>query len=292
MATGDPAAELVAAAHALRRLADSLDVDLRPVFVDEPGEGGAGEGVGTLEDADVESPFAPLEVTVPVLGVDGCRAGWVGALLSPDRPRPSVIVAGSLETLVETAREQYPDLAVVGVDIPIGLPDSGLRAADRLAREALPGKASSVFTTMTRPAWSAPDRATADAINRPLAGQGVSAQSFALAPKVLEADAYVRSRPTVRVLEVHPEVCFAEMAGAPVAEGKRTEAGAAARLDVLRSAGLLAPSVLSGSGYGTDDVLDAVAVAWTALRCATGTARSLPDPPETYGDGIAAAIWV
>ena len=94
------------------------------------------------------------------------------------------------------------------------------------------------------------------------------------------------------VIEVHPEVSFAAMAGAPVLPGKRTEEGVAARLDVLRQVGLLPPSVLSGSGYGTDDVLDAVAVAWTAHRYATGAAHSLPDPPETASDGIAAAIWV
>lgn len=292
MVAGDPAVELVEAARALRRLADALGVDLRPVFVDAPDEGGDAGAVAALEDADVEPPFAPLEVTTAVLGVDGCRSGWVGAVLAPGRPRPSVVVAGSLEALVETVREQHPELVVVGVDIPIGLPDSGLRAADRLARQELPGKASSVFTTMTRPAWSAPDRAAADAINRPLTGQGVSAQSFALAPKVLEADRYVRSRPTVRVLEVHPEVSFAAMAGAPVQPGKRTDEGVAARLDVLHQVGLLPPSMLSGSGYGTDDVLDAVAVAWTAHRYATGAAHSLPDPPETASDGIAAAIWV
>ena len=41
-----------------------------------------------------------------------------------------------------------------------------------------------------------------------------------------------------------------------------------------------------------DDVLDACAVAWTAHRHAVGEARSLPDPPEVFSDGIPAAIVV
>jgi predicted RNase H-like nuclease len=42
---------------------------------------------------------------------------------------------------------------------------------------------------------------------------------------------------------------------------------------------------------GVDDVLDAAAVAWTAVRVARGVARHLPDPPERFSDGIDCAIW-
>ena len=74
--------------------------------------------------------------------------------------------------------------------------------------------------------------------------------------------------------------------------GKRTPEGQAARLDALAAAGIARPSVLKGSGYAPDDVLDACAVAWTAHRRAVGDARSLPDPPEVFSDGIRAAIIV
>ena len=40
-----------------------------------------------------------------------------------------------------------------------------------------------------------------------------------------------------------------------------------------------------------DDLLDAAAVAWTAARFARGDARRVPDPPERFSDGVAAAIW-
>ena len=178
---------------------------------------GALDGLRTAEPAEAaataSSPaVAPIEVTVPVLGVDGCPGGWVGAVLVPGAPRPRVVVAPTIELLVETVRADL-DVQVVGIDIPIGLPDGTVRQADVLARRALPGRASSVFTTLTRAAYLAGDRAAADAVNRGLSGQGVGAQAFALRAKILEVDAWLRTRPTVEVVEVHPEVSFATMTG-------------------------------------------------------------------------------
>ena len=232
----------------------------------------------------------PLEVSVPVLGVDGCAGGWVGAVLVPGAPRPRVVVAPTIAALVETVREDVA-IAVVGIDIPIGLPDSTVRQADVLARRARPGRAGSVFTTRTRPAYLATTREEADAVNRGLSGQGVGAQAFTLRAKILEVDAWLRTRPTVDVVEVHPEVSFTTMTGTPL-PGKRTADGQAARLEALADAGLARPSVLSGAGYGPDDVLDACAVAWSAHRRAVGEARTLPDPPEVFADGIPSAIVV
>jgi predicted RNase H-like nuclease len=211
-------------------------------------------------------------------------------VLVPGAPRPRVVVAPTIGLLVETVRADV-DIQVVGIDIPIGLPDNATRQADVLARRSLPGRASSVFTTLTRSAYLAPDRAAADAVNRGLSGQGVGAQAFALRSRILEVDAWLRTRPTVDVVEVHPEVSFTAMTGAPL-PGKRTDEGRRARLDALAAAGVNGPSVLKGSGYAADDVLDACAAAWSAHRRATGDARWLPDPPEVFSDGIRAAIVV
>ena len=179
----------------------------------------------------------------------------------------------------------------VGLDSPIGLPDSTPRQADALARTELTGRASTVFTTLTRSAYLADTRVEADAVNRRLSGQGVGAQAFALKAKILEVDAWLRTRPTVEVIEVHPEVSFAAMAGAPL-PSKRSEGGRAQRLATLAASGIARPSVLKGSGYAPDDVLDACAVAWSAHRRATGDARRVPDPPEGFSDGIRAALHI
>ncbi len=280
--------------ESLRELGELLGVDAVDV-VDAVAPGTpvtlvtSAASTGELE-GDGPIPLPRLEITVPVLGVDACKAGWVGAILEPGAPRPRIAVAQTIGSLVETVRQSL-GIQVVGIDIPIGLPDETTRQADALARKMLKGKASSVFTTLTRAAYATPSRAEADTVNRALSGQGVGAQAFALRPKIVEVDAWVRSRPTVMVLEVHPELSFATMAGAPLLAGKKTEPGRRDRLAALSAAGLSCPSVLTGPGYAADDVLDACAVAWTAARRAVGLAQPLPDPPEVFSDGLPAAIW-
>lgn len=257
------------AVRSLTRLADALETDAAAGLAGRP---------------------APVDVVVPVLGVDGCKGGWVGALLEPGAPRPRIVVAPTIDGLVTMVREST-GIRVVGIDIPIGLPDNTIRLADRLARTALPGKASSIFSTLTRSAYGEATRLEADAVNRELVGQGVGAQAFALRDKIVEVDAWLRTRPTVTVLEIHPEVSFAAMTGAPILASKKTDEGRDARLEALAAAGIARPSVLQGQGYAADDVLDACAVAWSAARHTTGLARSMPDPPEVFSDGIPAAIW-
>ncbi len=232
-----------------------------------------------------------MTTSAAVLGVDGCKAGWVGALLRGTTY--DVLVAADIASLVAGARQVAPGLAVVAVDIPIGLPDDRPRATDVLARRRLPrGRKSSVFPTPSRAAVEQTTHAEASSANREALGVGLSIQAFHLVPKIVDVDAYVRSAPPVPVLEVHPEVSFAELDPACVVPSKATRAGAAARRAALAGAGLEPPAYVRGHGYAADDLLDACVVAWTAGRYAAGTAFSLPDPPEVFADGIPAAIWV
>ena len=233
-----------------------------------------------------------LHARQPVLGVDACVAGWVGVLLGPDG-RLTVHVASTIEALVAQVREGA-DVAVVAIDIPIGLPDDGARQADQLARTALPGKASSVFSTLTRAAYSADSYADGREANLEATDgeRSASAQAWALGPKILQVDAWVRGTPGTSVIEVHPELCFALMVGSPILAAKRTEEGIALRRDALARAGILAPHWYSGSGFAEDDLLDACAALWTAVRHLDGESQSLPAEPEVFSDGLLAAIWV
>jgi predicted RNase H-like nuclease/GrpB-like predicted nucleotidyltransferase (UPF0157 family) len=227
----------------------------------------------------------------PVLGVDGCKAGWVGALLTVEGIE--VQVARNIADLVASARGRRPGLQVVAVDMPIGLPDDRPRRTDTAARLALPvGRKSSVFSTPSRAATEPETYPEASAANREVLGRGISQQAFRLIPKILEADAYVRGGPPVPVLEAHPEVSFAAIAPDCVVPSKKSVEGARTRRAALRSVGLEPPAYVRGQGYAADDLLDACVVAWTAARYAAGTAYSLPDPPEVFSDGIPAAIWV
>jgi predicted RNase H-like nuclease len=185
------------------------------------------------------------------------------------------------------------DLAAVGIDIPIGLADAGLRQADVLARKAAGPRWASVFVTPVRRALTVPDHQQASALNRQLAGGGISRQAFNLREKILQVDRWLPAAPC-SVVEVHPELCFGEMAGAPLADSKSTWAGAVTRRRLLAAQGIELRDELglAGQQVGVDDVLDAAAVAWTARRLAAGAARCLPSEPERFSDQIDCAIWV
>lgn len=224
-----------------------------------------------------------------VLGVDGCKAGWIGIALSGGRTTP--YFASRIGELVEKASADGP-LDVVAVDIPIGLADASRRKADVLARKALGRRWMSVFITPVRSALLLQDYEAASAENLRIAGERISRQAYGLRAKILDADIWVRQT-SLPAAEVHPELAFAELAGQPLRLSKTTWAGVAMRRTLLAEAGItLADDLgMAGEKAGIDDMLDAAAAAWTARRIASGSARPLPDPPETFSDGIACAIW-
>jgi len=98
--------------------------------------------------------------------------------LDPARSARNSATSQSETELVATVSIDGP-VEVVAIDIPIGLPDAGPRQADDLASAAVGARWPSVFKTLVREALQAPDQVAAIAINRRLAGAGVSAQAFA-----------------------------------------------------------------------------------------------------------------
>lgn len=224
-----------------------------------------------------------------VLGVDACKAGWVGIVLSDGAAHPCFATA--IGELTEQAKVTGP-LDLIAIDMPIGLPDAGRRQADVLARKLAGPRWASVFITPVRAALEEEDYAAATAVNLKRAGERISRQAHGLRAKILQVDRWVRHTPN-RVVEIHPEVSFACLAGAPLDVSKSTWAGAARRRQLLAGAGIvLAEDLgLAAEKAGVDDILDAAVAAWTALRVASGQARPVPDPPEMFSDGLPCAIW-
>jgi predicted RNase H-like nuclease len=224
-----------------------------------------------------------------VLGADVCSRGWVGATTAPGGTQ--AYFGRTIGDLV-TAVEADGRIDVMAIDIPIGLPDNSIRRADELARAAAGHRWQSVFMTPVRDALLAGDHVTAVAINRRLAGTGVSRQAYGLRSKIFEVEAWVRDCGRT-VVEAHPEVCFATMAGSPLTTRKKTWAGAEQRRKLLDGNGvrLKADLGMAGEMAAVDDILDAAATLWTARRLVTGEARSMPESPEVFSDGIECAIW-
>jgi predicted RNase H-like nuclease len=216
-------------------------------------------------------------------GVDACRGGWVAVSLVPGL---TVRVGTALDALLA------PDLdptgtTIVGIDMPLGLLERGWREADRAARGLLGPRRSSVFAIPPRAVWAQASYQAANQLCRELTGQGFSAQTWGLRVKLLEANQY-RQTCGHPLYEVHPELAFGAMAGAPLAASKHTAVGRDLRRELLAGAGIEIPAGIPAGLLG--DVLDAAAVAWSARRIAAGQAVTIPSAPQRDDHGHEIAI--
>jgi predicted RNase H-like nuclease len=211
---------------------------------------------------------------VAVLGVDGWRGAWVGALLDGRAVRLLALrdVAAVLAV---------PDVPVVAIDMPIGLSEDGVRACDVRARDLLrpTGAASSVFPSPVRAVLGARDYAHARELSRAATGgaRAPSAQTYMLVTSIRDLDEALGTPPTDRVVEVHPELAFRCGLGG-VTDRKGTARGTVQRLAALRAV-MDVEEALAGAPVGVPvvDALDACATAWSAQRLAEGTAQCVGD---------------
>jgi predicted RNase H-like nuclease len=223
-----------------------------------------------------------------VIGVDGCRGGWCGAVFAANgalhfalAPRYVEVVA-RLETCAPSAIGSR-----ILVDMPIGLADgTATRACDDLARRALGPRRASVFAAPPRVVLAAHDHATANALARETTGRGLSLQTWHLVPRITDLDeALARDAAlAARTFESHPELCFARLFGAPCAHGKRTALGRAERLALLERLAPGAAQIItnaraahSARDAGIDDHVDALVLAVSAALPAERL-EHLPQP--------------
>lgn len=226
--------------------------------------------------------------SAPVAGIDGWTGGWVAVIAGEASSR--VVAAETFAEIVEITG----GCAAVGVDMPMWLPESGIRDGDeQLRSELLTGRTSTLFWTPTRVVLDhLGDHAAAVVANKAAGGKGPSAQGFALMNKVVEVRAALQNESPRRHFEVHPESSFSAMNGDVALVSKRSAAGVGARLQLLAAQ---FPDVLTQlrdapPKVPVDDVLDAYAAAWTARRIAANRCRWFG--PDGDDDGFRRAIAV
>ena len=204
-----------------------------------------------------------------VVGVDGCRGGWLAAHVDDDA------VTWEWTRVIASLVRGGAD--AVAIDIPIGLPERGRRACDMEARALLGDRRSTVFFAPPRGVLSAPTYADARAL---LAGAGepsLSAQTFGIVGAIRAVDEAIDVRDEARVIEAHPELAFRAMTGSALAS-KKSDAGREQRLLALRQQWPDIEAVVASSPWpNTDDTVDALACAWVARRWVNGTATVIGD---------------
>ncbi len=239
-----------------------------------------------------------------VAGVDGCPGGWLVVL------HPLAEPAAACAKLVRTFAQVLaiaPQLEIIGVDMPIGLPETsriGGRTADIEARANLGARQSSVFAVPSRAAVMCTDyrEACAAALATSDPPRKVSKQCFNLFPKIREIDALMAPLLQQRVFETHPELAFWALNGKqPLGEAKKVKSrphppGLELRRGLLAAAGydqgfLRDTSCYRASVVGPDDLLDAAVCAWSAARIARGKGCRFPSDPPLDAKGLRMEIW-
>ena len=229
-----------------------------------------------------------------VTGVDACRGGWVAVSLDgPEEAEGADWLRVEMVRVHETLAGVLDGHGsrVVGIDMPLGLLGSGWREADRAARGLLGPRRSSVFAIPPRAVWEQASYQAASQRCRELTGQGLSIQTWGLRARLLEADRF-RGSCGFPLYEVHPELAFCVLAGAPLAHSKHTAAGREQRRELLSRAGIALPLMPRARipRAPVTDTMDAAAVACSAWRIGTGRAVVIPARPQPDDRGLPIAI--
>src|SRR3954466_10349718 len=116
-----------------------------------------------------------------VLGVDGWRGRWGGALLDARH-------VTLLHLPAAPPAPALPDVEVVAIDMPIGLSEDGVRTCDVEARRRLGRAGSSVFPAPLRSVLHATDYLDACRVSIQSSGKALSKQAWNLVPAIRSLD--------------------------------------------------------------------------------------------------------
>lgn len=228
-----------------------------------------------------------------VTGVDGCPGGWVAAEFDGTSV-VRVATAAKLPALLEGT-------SCAAVDIPLGLPlAKGVArpVETHVRRRYLTGRTGSRLFSVLSLAEQQQAAVAGLAIRKWMATKegpcpplpsGFTIQGVLIAERIVDIAEWmsVGDPPADVTVEAHPEVSFGFMnGGSPVSESKKTGLGKRIRQQLLLDHGMATAkggatladfrevlTITQGVRPGGDDILDAVAVAWTAWRIHTGQAE-------------------
>ena len=236
-----------------------------------------------------------------LVGVDGCRAGWITVARHAADRHPQVQVFSRFAELVA----EFGATATIAVDMPIGLPDriAGTgRGPEQAIRPHLGARRSSVFSIPARAAVEAATYREACDLAQLHSDppRKVSKQAFFLFGKILEIDHLLQADIGLRqrIIECHPEFSFCRlnnmvpMAAPKKIRGAVNPAGIAERMELLAAHGIDREFFAKGPprGAAMDDLIDASVNLLVAGRHAQGLTETFPASPVCDRHGIMIAI--
>lgn len=232
-----------------------------------------------------------MKSTLQHVGVDGCRAGWFAVTRIADK------LMWRLFPAIDQLLSEFSAAQRIFIDVPIGLPcaDAPIRQCDRLARQVLGQRRSSVFPVPCRKALEADGIDEARRINIQELGRSIGAQTWGISPKIKEVDRLLLSMrgQDHGIREVHPEVCFWALDDRnPMKHSKASNEGRNERIRILEQYEIGISTLLANALSSTfrkdlkpDDILDA-AVALVTAEARHGELASLTGEPSHDLEGL------
>ncbi|MDB4138729.1 DUF429 domain-containing protein [Methylophilaceae bacterium] len=216
-----------------------------------------------------------------VIGIDGCKAGWIIAK-TLENESISFQIIKNLNDLKRI------NVSHIGIDIPLQLSHTGKRFAEIEARSLLKNRACTIFTPPTLNALRAKNYMDACEVNFKECGKRISKQSWNLFPKIKEAQEFLENKSInkLRIFEVHPELSFMAMNNMSLVQAsKKTDIGREIRIKLIQK---FFPKFSFESVRNEykknqtldDDILDSVSVLWSTQRIVDNIANFVPKDPK------------
>ena len=233
-------------------------------------------------------PDRPLTQDGLYIGVDGCKGGWIAAVLDHGNLRFTRYAK------IDDIISDYPGFDAFLIDMAIGLRNSADQPRpDDAAKAELGRKSSSVFPIPSRDAVYAEGEEAQKMANIRALGKSLAKQSVAIIPKIKELDVFLNTHPEYknRMLESHPEVVFSRLNGSVVISRKKEFTGFTERVRIL-SRYLDQDDIASlwekakNFKCNPDDLMDAACLAVAGALHAHGLSETIPEKPEPDEKGL------
>lgn len=228
-----------------------------------------------------------LKIQGKYIGIDGCKGGWIAAILDPSGLR--IEKYSNMENLVK----QNADFSECLVDMVIGLQEKATDVRpDGYARTIISKRASTIFPAPCRQAVYAQNVSEKYDINEKILGKKFTPLTLGIMPKMREMDEFFENNPMYKnvIKESHPEVCFSRLLGECIMSKKNTTEGVLERIDILSQFIHIDKNYLwkreKEIKCNLDDIIDAICLAVTSALAHDGKGEVIPPEPMEDAKGL------
>lgn len=221
------------------------------------------------------------------VGIDGCRNGWIAALI-----KDGGLKLQKFRDLKELTCSISFEACLIDMVIGLQGNDRQIRP-DSMARTILKGRTSTVFPAPCRKAVYGATKEERLALNDQVLHRKFGSPTDSIIPKIREVDEFLQMNPSYKnvILESHPEACFARLKGNVLLTDKHSWAGIQERMTVLEDyfpwiTGEWIHFRSEELKCREDDILDAVCLAVVANLMLQGKTEVIPEVPMADDTGL------